>query len=339
VLSEVGEGDISLPRCHEFPYADSSLGALAKRGKVGDSLVPLLQLSQLSPYSPLSPFLTAMPAPFDYANPGQQISHRAANLLPLQSSGRDLTSQQRDIVWTAFRNNAGLRDWPDGVLAALVGAGHLRTYPDGTLIYAAGEACADIHVILSGVLEWEWSSPEGGRAVEDFIPPGEVANFIAVLTGETAVHNQRARGLTRLFHIPAHALNAQLVRDPTLNASLLRLIAGRARGLHDRLGRHSLTSFRARLAYQLLALAKRYGVPETAEADGTAAGITLSLRLSQEDLAALLMASRQYLNREFRWFLDHQLVRIRYGRITLLDLETLREISDGVRHAEMTKPL
>lgn len=276
-----------------------------------------------------------MQTPADYANPGQQISHRAASLLPLQSSGRDLSAQQRDIVWTAFRNNPGLRDWPDEVLAGLVGAGHLRTYPDGTLVYAAGEPCPDIHVILCGVLEWEWSNPDGGRAVEDFIPPGEVANFIAVLTGETSVHNQRARGLTRLFHIPAHALNAELVRDPTLTASLLRLIAGRARGLHDRLGRHSLTPFRARLAYQLLALAKRYGVPEAAETNGSAAGITLSLRLSQEDLAALLMASRQYLNREFRWFLDHQLVRIRYGRITLLDLAALRDISEGIASADL----
>ncbi|VVE04944.1 CRP-like cAMP-activated global transcriptional regulator [Pandoraea iniqua] len=265
-----------------------------------------------------------------YANPGQRIALQAASHLPLQSSGRDLTAQQRDIVWAAFRNNAGLRNWPDDVLDALVGAGHLRTYPDGTLIYGAGEACPDIHVILSGVLEWEWSSPEGGRAVEDFIPPGEVANFIAVLTGETSVHNQRARGLTRLFHIPAHALHTQLARDPTLTATLLRLIAGRARGLHDRLGRHSLTPFRARLAYQLLALAKRYGVPETAETHGAAGGIALSLRLSQEDLAALLMASRQYLNREFRWFLDRHIVRIRYGRITLLDLAQLRAISEGV---------
>lgn len=279
-----------------------------------------------------APSIDAHTAPA-YANPGQRIALQAASHLPLQSSGRDLTAQQRDIVWAAFRNNAGLRSWPDDVLEALVGAGHLRTYPDGTLIYGAGEACPDIHVILSGVLEWEWSSPEGGRAVEDFIPPGEVANFIAVLTGETSVHNQRARGLTRLFHIPAHALNAQLTRHPTLTATLLRLIAGRARGLHDRLGRHSLTPFRARLAYQLLALAKRYGVPETAETSethGAAGGIALSLRLSQEDLAALLMASRQYLNREFRWFLDRHIVRIRYGRITLLDLAQLRAISDGV---------
>ena len=267
---------------------------------------------------------SALPAvlPAGYANAGQDIAVQAASHLPLRSHGRDLTARQRDIVWAAFRNNASLRHWSDDVLGALIQAGHLQTYPDGTLIYAAGDPCTDIHVILSGVLEWQWSSPDGGRAVEDFIPPGEVANFIAVLTGETSVHHQRARGLTRLFHIPAQALNHQFERDPTLTASLLRLIAGRARGLHDRLGRHSLMPFRARLAYQLLALARRYGVPE-------GDGVTLDLRLSQEDLAALLMASRQYLNREFRWFLDRQLVRVHYSRITLLDMETLRNISEG----------
>ncbi|APD11261.1 hypothetical protein UC34_25300 [Pandoraea vervacti] len=260
--------------------------------------------------------------PAGYANAARDIAAQAASHLPLHANGRDLTERQRAIIWTAFRNNAGLREWRDDVLLALIQAGRLQTYPDATLIYAAGDPCPDVHVILSGVLEWEWTNPEGGRAVEDFIPPGEVANFIAVLTGETSVHHQRARGLTRLFHIPAQALHEQFARDPTLTASLLRLIAGRARGLHDRLGRHSLQPFRARLAYQLLALARRYGVPD-------ASGVTLNLRLSQEDLAALLMASRQYLNREFRWFLDRQLVRVRYGRVTLLDMAALQAISEG----------
>lgn len=258
------------------------------------------------------------------ANAGQRIAAQAVSHLPLRANGRDLTVRQREIIWTSFRNNEGLRTWSDASLDALIDAGHLQTYPDGALIYSAGEPCPDIHVILSGVLEWQWTSPDGGRAVEDFIPPGEVANFIAVLTGETSIHHQRARGLTRLFHIPAQALHRQLERDPALTASLLRLIAGRARGLHDRLGRHGLATFRARLAHQLLVLARRYGVP-----DGDGEAVALSLRLSQEDLAALLMASRQYLNREFRWFLDRQLVRVHYGRVTLLDVEALREISEG----------
>ncbi|AKC70608.1 Crp/Fnr family transcriptional regulator [Pandoraea oxalativorans] len=281
-----------------------------------------MQQTSAHPRVPLATSASAPDVGFSQSNAGQDIAAQAASHLPLRSNGRDLTVRQREIIWTAFRNNLGLRTWSDDVLGALIRAGHLQTYPDGALIYAAGDPCPDIHVILSGVLEWEWTSPDGGRAVEDFIPPGEVANFIAVLTGETSVHHQRARGLTRLFHIPAQALHIQFERDATLMASLLRLIAARARGLHDRLGRHSLMPFRSRLAYQLLALARRYGVPD-------AHGVTLSLRLSQEDLAALLMASRQYLNREFRWFLDRQLVRVGYGRVTLLDVEALRRISEG----------
>lgn len=257
-----------------------------------------------------------------YSNAGQAIAAQAAVDLPLQSSGRHLNAQQQAFVCRVFRHNPGLRDWPDEVVLALIREGHLMTYSDGTLIYAAGEACQSVQVILSGVLEWAWSSPRGGRAVEDFIPAGEVANFIAVLTGETSVHNQRARGLTRLFHIPAAALHAQLARHPALSGSLLRLIAGRARGLHDRLGRTSLMSFRARLAVELLTLARRYGEPGDD-------GITLDLRLSQEDLAALMMASRQYLNRELRWFLAQGLLRIRYGRITLIDLPALQAVGEG----------
>lgn len=253
------------------------------------------------------------------AERAKDISARAAARLPLQSSGRDLTRQQREIIWAAFRNHETLRAWPEAVLDALVEAGHLRAYADGALIYVANEPCTDIHIILSGMLEWGWPSAHGVRAVETFIPPGELANLTAVMTDQRSIHNQRARGLTRLFHIPAHALNVELERDPTLTASLLRLLATRARHLHDCLGNLGLMSFRARLAGHLVALGKRYGY-----ADGD--GITLGIRLSQEDLAALLMASRQHVNKELRWFIERQIVRIRYGRITLVDTTELQSI-------------
>ncbi|MFL9903107.1 Crp/Fnr family transcriptional regulator [Paraburkholderia fungorum] len=143
--------------------------------------------------------------------------------------------------------------------------------------------------------------------------------------GLRSVHNQRARGLTRLFHIPFRTVQDQLDRDPNLTASLLRLLAVRARDLFDRLGKLGLMSFRARLAYQLIALGERYGQPDRD-------GLSLGIRLSQEDLAALLMASRQHVNKELRWLIDQHIVRVRYGRITLLDIDRLRSISDGKVH-------
>ena len=249
----------------------------------------------------------------------EDISAKAAANLPLQSSGRDLSRKQREIIWTAFRNHEALSAWPEAVLNTLVEAGFLRTYADGELIYLANDPCTDIHIILSGMHEWGWPSTQGIRAVETFIPPGELANLTAVMTDQRSIHNQRARGLTRLFHIPADALNAALERDPTLTASLLRLLATRARHLHDCLGNLGLMSFRARLAGHLLALGKRYGHTDNN-------GVTLGIRLSQEDLAALLMASRQHVNKELRWFIDRQLVRIRYGRITLVDTAELESI-------------
>ncbi len=236
--------------------------------------------------------------------------------MPLQSSGRDLTRRQREIVWAAFCNHELLADWPEPVLDELVEAGQLRTYPDGTLIYSANAPCSDIHIILSGMLEWAWPSTDGLRAVETFIPAGELANLTAVMTNQRSIHNQRARGLTRLFHIPAHALELALERNPSLTLSLLRLLAQRARHLHDCLGRVGLMSFRARLASHLLALGRRYGHTEGNR-------ITLRMRLSQEDLAALLMASRQHVNKELRWFVERNWVHASYGRFTLVDVTAI----------------
>ena len=98
------------------------------------------------------------------------------------------------------------------------------------------------------------------------------------------------------------------------------MLAVRKRELHNRLRRTSLASFRARLASRLLILAERFGQPDQD-------GIVIRIRISQEDLAALVMASRQHTHKELRWFIEQGIIRIRYGRITVLKPEQLSAIS------------
>ncbi|MFM0213225.1 Crp/Fnr family transcriptional regulator [Paraburkholderia sediminicola] len=247
---------------------------------------------------------------------------RPAPLLSSRRDGRSLDAGVRHAIHAAFTANPCLTSWPAHAIDALCDAGQLRTWTNGELIFARDEACDDIQVVLSGAIEMSWTNSAGARAVAVYMWPNEVINFIPVMDRRGSMHDQRAHGSTTLFHIPGGALFELFAREPALLRNVLDLICLRSRALHGRMGKTALAGFRARLADQLLRLAEWHG-------KRTERGVELTIKLSQEDLAALLSASRQSINKELRWLVQQGIVHVRYSRITVIDLEALREVSDA----------
>jgi CRP-like cAMP-binding protein len=77
----------------------------------------------------------------------------------------------------------------------------------------------------------------------------------------------------------------------------------------------------ARLAKQLLLLARSYGIQEGAE-------IRIGLQLAQEDLAQLLGASRQRVNQELKGFEREGAVRVEPTKLVVLSREKLLAIAE-----------
>ncbi|KVK89747.1 hypothetical protein WS91_28040 [Burkholderia sp. MSMB1498] len=253
--------------------------------------------------------------------PRPSSGHAALPFQP-QRAGRALDARTRRAIHAAFTANPCLRNWPAESIDGLCDAGYLKTWLNGELIFARHGPCDDIQVVLSGAIEMSWTNAAGARAVAVYMWPNEVINFIPVIDGGGSMHDQRAHGLTTLFHISRDALFAQFEREPALLRGVLELICVRSRALHRRIGRTALSGFRARLADQLLTLAEWHGQP-------TPRGIELTIRLSQEDLASLLVASRQSVNKELRRLVRERIIDSQYSRLTILDLGGLRAISDG----------
>ena len=77
----------------------------------------------------------------------------------------------------------------------------------------------------------------------------------------------------------------------------------------------------ARLAKQILLLARSYGVPQGEE-------IRIGLQLAQEDLAQLLGASRQRVNQELKGFEREGAVRVEPTRLVVLSRDKLLQIAE-----------
>jgi CRP/FNR family transcriptional regulator, cyclic AMP receptor protein len=58
-------------------------------------------------------------------------------------------------------------------------------------------------------------------------------------------------------------------------------------------------------------------------------GAGISLKVSQNDLAAMVSVSRQTINRELARLTRQGVISVEYGRLTILDPASLRALAEG----------
>ncbi|KPW94571.1 hypothetical protein ALO75_101915 [Pseudomonas syringae pv. coryli] len=83
-------------------------------------------------------------------------------------------------------------------------------------------------------------------------------------------------------------------------------------------GNTILNPLPVRLANRLIALVKRPGIEEAAY-----------LKISQENIAQQLGVSRQSVNRQLKMWETEGLLVVRYGAVTILDLQKLSNAARG----------
>jgi CRP/FNR family cyclic AMP-dependent transcriptional regulator len=84
---------------------------------------------------------------------------------------------------------------------------------------------------------------------------------------------------------------------------------------------HLTGNTRQRLAAAIGGLVQIYGLEESTQ--------RLRLRLSQDDLAAMLQVTRRSINKEMRVLEDMALIRSEYNGMIILDLSTLRKLGQS----------
>ena len=137
----------------------------------------------------------------------------------------------------------------------------------------------------------------------------------------TRTHDAHAHGATTLLVVRKADFKALLSLQVELYEALLRLNCRRLRLLFDTVEDLNTRPLAARLAKQILLLARSYGVAEGDE-------IRIGLQLAQEDIAQLLGASRQRVNQELKGFERDGAVRIEPTRLVVLSKAKLLALAD-----------
>ena len=118
------------------------------------------------------------------------------------------------------------------------------------------------------------------------------------------------------------AFNGLLASSPSIAVKLLGVLAGRVRDLTTRIEDRALLDASARLAKQLLWLARNHG-------SESGAAVRIELRLSQQELGDLIGATRESVNKQLREWTRMGILKQDRDCIELFDLEALRAVAES----------
>ncbi|MBS0596141.1 MAG: Crp/Fnr family transcriptional regulator [Proteobacteria bacterium] len=201
----------------------------------------------------------------------------------------------------------------------------VKRYPDGALISARGDAPEQWIACAKGAVRVSSTTLAGKQVTLTYVEPGVWFGDVAMFDGDRRTHDTYAHGATTILCVTRAYFQKILAQHVELYEALMRLQARRIRLLFGQVEDLSSLPLRARLAKQLLHLARSYGVPNTPVDDE----LRISLQLAQEELAQLLGASRQRVNQELKTMEREEVIRIEPAGLIVRDRAALLRIGEG----------
>ncbi len=201
----------------------------------------------------------------------------------------------------------------------------VRRYQDGDLISARGEPPEDWIACAKGAVRVSSTSISGKQITLTYVEPGIWFGDVSIFDGDRRTHDAYAHGDTTILCVAKADFKKILTQHVELYEALLRLHARRIRQLYGLVEDLNTLPLRARLAKQLLHLARSYGMPSLSNPDE----VRIGLQLAQEELAQLLGASRQRVNQELKAMEREGAIRIEQAGLLVRDRHALMRIVES----------
>jgi adenylate cyclase len=195
-----------------------------------------------------------------------------------------------------------------------------RSFPAGTHITREGEAADAMFVIERGLVRVSRTSRQGRELVLGLLGAGDTLGELGVLeaTG-TRTADAIAVEPTICVAIGRDDLRAMIRKTPELGLRLLAALVDYIRRKDDELADIAFLDLPGRLAHKLLQLAARHGEP-------VEGGVRIGVRLPQGELAAMVGASRENVNRVLGRFVSEGAVAMDRGTITIVNADSLKAL-------------
>ena len=196
------------------------------------------------------------------------------------------------------------------ILLGIAASSVSRHLQPGDTLFRKGDAGDALFAIRHGSIEIGFAGASGKQVTLNLLGPGTVFGEIAMLDGRERTADAVAREPTTLFVVRRRDFLALLRRSPSVALQTIELLCARLRSLSDRMEELMLLPLPVRLARRLIELG-RHNAQQIA--------------LSQSELATMIGATRESVNRQLNTWQRAGLVDLVRGHITLRDVDALSD--------------
>nr|WP_237728162.1 Crp/Fnr family transcriptional regulator [Cellulomonas sp. APG4] len=190
------------------------------------------------------------------------------------------------------------------------------TLARGQAIFSEGEPGDRLYVIGSGKMKLGRRSNDGRENLLAVLGPAEMFGELSLFDPGPRTATASAVSDAVLYELGHDELIAWLEEHPAVAKHLLEALARRLRRTNEALADLVFSDVPGRVAKALLDLSRRFGEP-------TADGLRVAHDLTQEELAQLVGASRETVNKALADFAGRGWVRREGRAVVLLDVERL----------------
>ena len=209
---------------------------------------------------------------------------------------------------------AALDDEAATALQQSMTATHLER---GDILFHEGDQGDRLYVIREGKIKLGRSSSDGRENLLAILGPGEMFGELSLFDPGPRTATATAVAETQLIGLGHENLQAFLTDRPEVAATLLAALARRLRRTNETLADLVFTDVPGRVAKALLDLSSRFGRPAED-------GILVAHDLTQEELAQLVGASRETVNKALADFATRGWIKLEARAVILIDVERLK---------------
>ncbi|HEY9445522.1 MAG TPA: Crp/Fnr family transcriptional regulator [Burkholderiales bacterium] len=199
-------------------------------------------------------------------------------------------------------------------LARLARSAAVIDAPRGTVLFRRNDPSQGIYFVGSGQVKLAIRTPAGSELVVGLIGPGESFGESTVFLGLPHTVDGEVLANSRLVHIPARAIMAEVKRNPEFARRIILSLSTRLHHMISGLESYTLRSGTQRVVGYLL----------TRPCDGSGESRVLTLPAQKRIIASQLNLTQEHFSRILHELIAKRMIEVRGKVVTIVDPDALR---------------
>src|SRR5438132_9970566 len=219
---------------------------------------------------------------------------------------------------TAYLKQVTLfEDLADEDIQELMSAAKRRTFRSGEVIFHRDDPGLVLYMIKEGKVKICIISPDGQEVSLAVLDKGEYFGEFALLDGLPRSTDAVALEKVECYTLQRSDFLNAILKNPKIAILVLEALSKRLRNTNNMVEDLIFLDVYGRVAKKLLELADTHGVK-------TEDGVIIDVRLTQQELASMVGASRESVNKVLGYFTDKKFISTDKHRITIHRVNDLK---------------